>query len=235
MLLHAAALKRAAAFHFLSFFSSFPYIGAMAKRKNTPQPQPPTNPKTPRSPMRSLFSNFFTIILILLFLAFGIPSLFNSSNDAAKISISELAADVNAGKVTMISVEGDELQVEYKAGDKKESKKESDSALTETLARYGTNPEKLAAVKIEVKNPSGLGYWFVQIVPFLLPLIGILFILWFFTRGARGAGMQAFSFGQSKARMISPHDKKQKVTFKDVAGVKEAKEELSEIVGGAAA
>jgi cell division protease FtsH len=55
-------------------------------------------------------------------------------------------------------------------------------------------------------------------------------IAWFITRQVRGAGMQAFTFGQSKARIISPDDKKQRVTFKDVAGAKEAKEELAEIV-----
>jgi cell division protease FtsH len=58
-----------------------------------------------------------------------------------------------------------------------------------------------------------------------------LSIAWFITRQVRkGAGMQAFTFGQSKARIISPDDKKQRVTFKDVAGAKEAKEELTEIV-----
>ncbi|MBT3283053.1 ATP-dependent zinc metalloprotease FtsH, partial [bacterium] len=63
-----------------------------------------------------------------------------------------------------------------------------------------------------------------------MPLIFIIFFIWFLSRQVKGAGMQAFSFGQSKARMIDPKDKAQRVTFKDVAGAKEAKQELSEIV-----
>src|SRR3989344_4575015 len=50
------------------------------------------------------------------------------------------------------------------------------------------------------------------------------------SRQVKGAGMQALSFGQSKARITLPNDQKQKVTFKDVAGAKEAKQELLEIV-----
>ena len=53
----------------------------------------------------------------------------------------------------------------------------------------------------------------------------IAVFIWFLTRQVKGAGMQAFTFGQSKARIIPPNDKKQRVTFKDVAGAKEAKEE----------
>jgi len=55
-------------------------------------------------------------------------------------------------------------------------------------------------------------------------------IIWFFTRSVKGAGMQALNFGSSKARMIDPNDTNQKVTFKDVAGAKEAKQELEEII-----
>ncbi len=62
---------------------------------------------------------------------------------------------------------------------------------------------------------------------FLL-IIGIF--VWLLTRQMKGTGMQAMSFGQSKARIILPSDKKQRVTFKDVAGAKEAKEELMEVV-----
>jgi cell division protease FtsH len=67
-------------------------------------------------------------------------------------------------------------------------------------------------------------------LPIALPIIFILGIFWMLTRQVKGAGMQAFTFGQSKARVIDPADKNQRVTFKDVAGSKEAKEELQEIV-----
>jgi cell division protease FtsH len=69
-----------------------------------------------------------------------------------------------------------------------------------------------------------------NILPFLLPIIFILIFFWYLSRQVKGAGMQAFSFGQSKARITDPNDKNNRVTFKDVAGCKEAKEELKEIV-----
>jgi len=64
----------------------------------------------------------------------------------------------------------------------------------------------------------------------LLPILFIVFFFWYLSRQVKGAGMQAFTFGQSKARITDPNDKNNKVTFKDVAGCKEAKEELKEIV-----
>ncbi|MSR71393.1 MAG: ATP-dependent zinc metalloprotease FtsH [Candidatus Taylorbacteria bacterium] len=73
-------------------------------------------------------------------------------------------------------------------------------------------------------------YYFVNAAPIIIPIIFILLFLWLITRQVKGAGMQAFTFGQSKARITLPDDKKQRVTFKDVAGAKEAKQELAEIV-----
>jgi len=90
--------------------------------------------------------------------------------------------------------------------------------------------ELLETLEIEVKNPRGIGFWLLNLAPFLLPILFILIFFWFISRQVRGAGMQAFTFGQSKARIIDPNDKNQRVTFKDVAGVKEPKEELMEIV-----
>ncbi len=113
----------------------------------------------------------------------------------------------------------------------KYSKKEPETSLSETLVNYGVSPEDLNAVKINIKEPEGFKYWFAILAPALLPVLVILGILIFLTRGMKGgAGMQPFSFGQAKPRFIDPNDKNQKVTFKDVAGAKEAKEELKEIV-----
>ncbi|MBI5126185.1 MAG: ATP-dependent metallopeptidase FtsH/Yme1/Tma family protein [Candidatus Taylorbacteria bacterium] len=112
----------------------------------------------------------------------------------------------------------------------KHSTKESDSSLTETLVRYGVSSEKLSLVQIDIQGPGGFVYWLAQLTPFLVPLLFIGLIIWFLTRQVKGAGVQALSFGQSKARIILPEDTKQKVTFKDVAGAKEAKQELLEIV-----
>ncbi|MCA9356569.1 AAA family ATPase, partial [Candidatus Nomurabacteria bacterium] len=110
------------------------------------------------------------------------------------------------------------------------AKKEDDAAVTETLTALGVTTEKLNAVKIDVQNETGFAYWLSTFAPFLFPIIFLGVIIWFFTRSVKGAGMQAMSFGTSKARVIDPNDQSQKVTFKDVAGAKEAKQELEEIV-----
>ncbi len=169
----------------------------------------------------------FSIFLALLA---GYSLLSGGSADEKNISLSELARDVNGGLVSTVVVRGEELDVTYANGDEKISKKEAETALSETLTNYGVSSEKLSAINVDVKNQTGIGYWAATLLPFLVPLVVIGFFLWFMLRQARGAGVQAFTFGQSKARLISPDDKKQRVTFKDVAGVREAKEELREIV-----
>ncbi len=148
----------------------------------------------------------------------------------AKISISELVTDINAGKVESISVTDDDLSIVYTDKVEKESKKEVQSSLTETLSNLGVEKEKIAAVKIDNKVDSGVSYWLLNILPFLFPVLLFFFMIWFLTRQARGAGVQAMSFGQSRARLTTPDDSKVQITFKDVAGAKEAKQELSEIV-----
>jgi cell division protease FtsH len=148
----------------------------------------------------------------------------------ANIPLSQLASDINSGLVKQVTVSGEDLAIEYNNGDKKESKKEEGTALTETFANYKVAEAKLSAVKIDIKSAEGFGYWMLVLAPFIIPLIFIVFFIWYLSRQVKGAGMQAMSFGQSKARMILPSDKKQRVTFADVAGCKEAKDELSEIV-----
>jgi cell division protease FtsH len=147
-----------------------------------------------------------------------------------EVSISDLAKSVSAGEVKTIVVEGDKLTITYQNNDVKESKKEVDSALSQTLFNYGVTNAALAKTDIQIKDESGFGYWLMNILPFLLPIVFILLFFWYLSRQVRGAGMQAFSFGQSKARLTDPNDKTNRVTFKDVAGCKEAKEELKEIV-----
>ena len=147
-----------------------------------------------------------------------------------QVGISDLAKSVSAGEVKTISVEGDKLTVTYQNGDIKESKKEIGGALSQTLFNYGVTSAALSKTEIQIKDESGFMYWLVNLLPFLLPVIFILIFFWYLSRQVKGAGMQAFTFGQSKARITDPNDKNNRVTFKDVAGCKEAKEELKEIV-----
>lgn len=176
------------------------------------------------------FSNLLTAILIFLIISTLYSAVVGGKGKIEEVSVSKIAQDISSGVVNKVVVEGGMINAEYADGSKKKSKKEIESSLSQTLVNYGVSPESLAKVEVEVKNESGFGYYAIAILPFLLPIILIVFVFWMLTKQVKGAGMQAFSFGQSKARIIDPNDQSQKVTFKDVAGAKEAKEELVEIV-----
>jgi cell division protease FtsH len=147
-----------------------------------------------------------------------------------EVAISDLAKSVSAGEVKNILVEGDKLTITYQNDETKTAKKEVGSALSQTLFNYGVTSAALAKTKIEIKDESGFGFWVLNVLPFLLPILFIVLFFWYLSRQVRGAGVQAMTFGQSKARITDPNDKNNRVTFKDVAGCKEAKEELKEIV-----
>ncbi|OGF86581.1 cell division protein FtsH [Candidatus Giovannonibacteria bacterium RIFCSPLOWO2_01_FULL_46_32] len=181
-------------------------------------------------PGRGLLSQAFFALVIFLFLASIYSLYFGGGKSAEEVSLSALAQDISLNKVSEITVTGDKLEITYLDGTEKISKKEAITALTTTLKNYDVAPEALAKVNIEIKSDQGFLYWFASLAPILLPIIVIFAILWFLSRQVKGAGMQAFTFGQSKARLTTPDDKNQQITFKDVAGAKEAKEELREIV-----
>src|SRR3989344_1671358 len=142
------------------------------------------------------------------------------------IPLSQLAADINEGTVTSVLVEGDSLTATYTDNTEKTSRKETEASLTETFANYDIPKDRIDAVKIEIKDEGGVRFWFLTLAPLLVPVLLLFGIIWYLSRQMRGAGMQAFTFGRSMARLISPEDQIQRVTFKDVAGAKEAKEEL---------
>jgi len=166
----------------------------------------------------------FMVITALYLVISGLPKA------SPEVSISDLAKSVSVGDVKKIVVEGGDLTITYKNADVKHAKKEVETSLSQTLANYGVKGDALANTEIEVKNESGFWYWLANILPFLLPILFVVFFFWYLSRQVKGSSMQAFSFGQSKARITDPNDKNNKVTFKDVAGCKEAKEELKEIV-----
>ena len=172
------------------------------------------------------------IIAIFIFISIALvySLAYKKPEDIKMLTISDVAQGVTGSMIEKIEVDGSDINVNFKDGTKGEAKKEVESSLSETLYNYGVTPESLSTTPIEVKRESGFMYWMLNILPFLLPVVLIIFFIWMLTRQVKGAGMQAFTFGQSKARITDPNDKKNKVTFADVAGSKEAKEELTEIV-----
>lgn len=178
----------------------------------------------------SFFGNIVTTILIFLLIMSVYSLIEGFVRPSEEVALSVVAADVASGKIESITVKGDSLDLVYVDESVKISRKDPSAGIPETLATYGVTPEQLAKVSISIEGQSGFRFWFLTLAPLLLPLLFIGFIFWFLSRQVKGAGMQAFSFGQSKARVIDPADSSQRVTFADVAGAREAKEELLEIV-----
>ncbi|MBX4198945.1 ATP-dependent zinc metalloprotease FtsH [Candidatus Parcubacteria bacterium] len=198
-------------------------IGA-DRRRSGPSPQKPTTPP------KNLITQ--AVVAVVIFVALvSLYSFFSGFGDKKEVvGLSDLSQNISQGLVKSIVIKGDNLTVEYKDGSTKLSKKEEGTALSTTLTNYKVPEAALSKVNMSVENNQGLGFWILSLAPILLPILFVIFFLWFMSRQVKGAGMQAFSFGQSKARLIHPDDKGSRITFKDVAGAKEAKEELGEIV-----
>jgi cell division protease FtsH len=180
--------------------------------------------------MKYLLKNLLIAFLAFLTIA-GFFALVNEpSEKPTEISLSQLVEEINQGTVSTIVVKGDKLEIGLKDGSRQEAIKEREISLTESFKNYDLDPEKLKSVKLEVQGESGLVFWLSTILPFLLPLVIIGFFFWFMFRGAQRGQMQALTFGRSRARLVNPRDKKNRITFKDVAGLREAKEELQEVV-----
>lgn len=180
--------------------------------------------------MKYLFKNLLIAFLIFLTIAGFFALLNGNAEEIEEISLSQLVEEIHNDRVAAIAVSGNKLEIELRDGSKQQAVKEAESSLTESLNNYNVDPEKLKTVKLEVKGESELSFWLLNVLPFLLPLLFIGVLFWFMFRGAQGGQNRAFSFGRSKARLINPDDKRKKVSFQDIAGLKEAKEELYEIV-----
>ncbi|NVN97569.1 ATP-dependent zinc metalloprotease FtsH [Candidatus Nomurabacteria bacterium] len=178
--------------------------------------------------------NIASQIIITIFIFISITLIYTlvskSPEEIKKMALSDVAKSVVDGSIEKIIVSGGDIDITFKDKTKGTAKKELESSLTETLYNYGVTPAQLSATPIEIKTESGFWYTVLNLLPFLLPVLMVVFIVWMLTRQVKGQGMQAFTFGQSKARITDPNDVNNKVTFKDVAGAKEAKEELKEIV-----
>jgi len=178
--------------------------------------------------MKLLSKNILGIIFALLSLALLFSAFYPGPEKIQTLSLDQLATKINNGEVSKITVIENDLNIELKNNQKAISKKEAESSLSETLKNYGVDPTALQKVSLEIQEQSGWKYWLNILIPTLLPIILIGAFFWFTFRQARTGMNQAFTFGKANIRLFSPF--KNKVTFNDVAGLKEAKQELMEVV-----
>lgn len=179
--------------------------------------------------MKNLVKNFFIFFIVFLLLA-AVFSAFGSGNKKQEtVGIEALINQINSEEVTAIQVEGNKLNITLKDGKTEIVQKEVNESLSALLNNLGVASDKISKVKIEVKDESGLNFWLSTILPFLLPFLLIGVFIYFMMRSVQGANSKAMMFGQSQAREVGK-DAKNKIKFSEVAGAKEAKEELKEVV-----
>lgn len=173
------------------------------------------------------FKNLIIFFITILVVAF-IFSFYDTSKKSEKeISLVELGKKIQNEEVSKVEVFGEDLKIDLKNNETKESKKEKETSFTETMINLGVSQEKLSSINISIKDDSSSNILFNFIIPILLPFVLIATFVWFMFRKVQGANTKALSFGESS---VKEADKRKKVTFNDVAGVYEAKEELKEIV-----
>ena len=164
------------------------------------------------------------LIIIVIAIVVVTSILDNSSN---KLAYSELVSKIESGDVKEIELaaDGSKAEVLLKS---ENTKKEVNIPSVDSLMNNLENSMKSDTIKVSEKSQSILMVGLSLLTPF--GILAIFLIFWFFMMsGNQNSGSKTMTFGKSKAKMINPQDKA-KVTFKDVAGVDEEKEELEEIV-----
>ncbi|MFA7315067.1 MAG: ATP-dependent zinc metalloprotease FtsH [Candidatus Magasanikbacteria bacterium] len=181
--------------------------------------------------MKTLLKNFLIVFGVLLLVTAVLSTVNFSSKKPETSNINTLVHDIENESVKNIEVKGDYLYVTLKDENAKqlEIKKEAGQSFSELMSNYGVASDKLALVDVTVQDQTGWKFWVSVLAPWIIPLLLFGVLIYFFTRQVKGANNKAMGFGQSSARQVKPDDKNKK-TFKDVAGAKEAKEELMEIV-----
>jgi cell division protease FtsH len=170
---------------------------------------------------------YLIILVAIIALFFTVFQPGGMDRDSTQISMNELAAAVKRGEVKRIDVAEHKLTVDIPGRGKFTARKEPQDTVPQVLAAYGVTPDELQRVEYRVADPPQFTNWLGLLVN-LLPLVFFGAILLFMMRQAQGSNNQALSFGKSRARMFMGN--KPTITFADVAGVEEAKQELAEVV-----
>ncbi len=183
--------------------------------------------------MNPLFKNFVFVILILVIIGGIFSLLYFPATTTNEVSTTQLVSDINGGKIKSITVSGDALAITYNDTKTAVSMKETGTGLTDLLLNLGVNKDNLQ--KVAITNQAAkqdLWSWLTPLLIFgILPLLVFGFFFWTMIKQSKAGAMQAFDFTKAKARLFGADGHgKEKITFKDVAGLKEAKEELVEIV-----
>ncbi len=178
--------------------------------------------------MKPLSKNVVLFLLALVVLGVIFSSTSIPKNESETLGISTLVQKIQNNEISKIEVLDNTVTATGTDGKTYTSLKESGQTFSEFLQTSGVNTDTLKTLTIDVVQPSPAAVFVRSILPTLIVVIGLSIVLWFFLRQMQGANSKAMTFGQSNAREVN--NKKNRVTFHDVAGNPEAKEELAEIV-----
>jgi cell division protease FtsH len=180
--------------------------------------------------IKNLIKNFILVLIIFLVISSIFSFFFQPFTQEKQVPINKLAEEINQGKVKKITISGSNISITYNDNTQGVSKKESGTDISQTLINFGAEKDKLSNIEIDIKEESGILSWLVPILSFL-PLLLVFLFFFFSFRQARTGTMQAFDFTKARARLFGAEGHpRERITFTDVAGLKEAKEELKEVV-----
>ncbi|MGA0540884.1 ATP-dependent zinc metalloprotease FtsH [Neotabrizicola sp. VNH66] len=162
---------------------------------------------------------FWVVLLLLIVALFNLFSGGSPTLSSRQVSYSEFMAQVDAGRVASVELNGEQIRIQTRDGTTYTTIKPEDEAITDKLIAKGV------AVEAKPQQQSGFMSILMTFLPFVL-LIGVW--IYFMNRMQGGGRGGAMGFGKSRAKLLT--EKQGRVTFDDVAGIDEAKEELEEIV-----
>jgi cell division protease FtsH len=172
-----------------------------------------------------------SLVLLVLIVIIGVLVLrFNAGTpEPEHLYINQVAEAIRSGEVQQVIVDDNDLRIIFRDGREALSRKEPTKTAVEQFLDLGVTPEQLSPdhIQWEIRQPSDWNT-VISLISYMLPALLVVGLIWFMLRQAQGTNNQAIAFGKSRARMFTGDQPT--VTFEDVAGVEEAKEELQEVV-----
>ncbi len=180
--------------------------------------------------MKNLGKNLILVFLVFLVVISLFSFYISPQPEKTPLGIISMVEKINQGEVKLIEVVDNKIILTLTDDTLAEVHKEPTESLGDLLNNYRVDPEKIKGIEIEVKQNSGWEFWLTNLLPLILPFLLVAGFIYLMMRQVQGANSKALTFGQSRAREVNPNDQRNRITFRDVAGAKEVKEELTEIV-----